>query len=111
MKRLTLMRHGNAQWKDPLVCDFDRPLNRRGHSEAEAMSRRLIELKLIPTVVLTSSARRAVTTTAAPSRANSRAAASPIPLDAPVIMATLPSRTRGRSHDGWVLLITGGSPG
>ena len=59
MKRLTLMRHANAQWKDPQISDFDRPLNRRGTSEAEAMSRRLIELKLIPTIVLTSSARRA----------------------------------------------------
>lgn len=59
MKCLTLMRHANAQWKDPQISDFDRPLNRRGTSEAEAMSRRLIELKLIPTMVLTSSARRA----------------------------------------------------
>lgn len=59
MKRLTLMRHANAQWKDPQFSDFDRPLNRRGNSEAEAMARRLIELKLVPTAVLTSSARRA----------------------------------------------------
>jgi phosphohistidine phosphatase len=59
VKRLTLMRHANAQWKDPQLSDFDRPLNRRGTSEAEAMSRRLIELKLIPTIVLTSTARRA----------------------------------------------------
>lgn len=62
MKRLTLMRHANAQWKDPQISDFDRPLNRRGLSEAEAMSRRFIELKLIPTIVLTSSARRALQT-------------------------------------------------
>jgi phosphohistidine phosphatase len=59
VKRLTLMRHANAQWKDPRVSDFDRPLNRRGNSEAEAMSRRLVELHLIPTMVITSSARRA----------------------------------------------------
>jgi phosphohistidine phosphatase len=59
VKRLTLMRHANAQWKDPQISDFDRPLNRRGISEAEAMSRRLVELNLIPTVLLTSSARRA----------------------------------------------------
>ena len=59
MKRLTLMRHANAQWKDPQFSDFDRPLNRRGTSEAEAMARRLIELKLLPTAVLTSPARRA----------------------------------------------------
>jgi phosphohistidine phosphatase len=59
VKRLTLMRHANAQWKDPQISDFDRPLNRRGTSEAEAMSRRLIELKLTPRIVLASSARRA----------------------------------------------------
>ena len=53
------MRHANAQWKDPQLSDFDRPLNRRGTSEAEAMGRRLLELKLLPAVLLTSSARRA----------------------------------------------------
>jgi len=59
LKRLTLMRHANAQWKDPQTPDFDRPLNRRGNSEAEAMSRRLAEIGLVPTILLTSSARRA----------------------------------------------------
>jgi phosphohistidine phosphatase len=58
VKRLTLMRHANAQWKDPQLSDFDRPLNRRGTSEAEAIGRRLLELKLPPTAVLTSTARR-----------------------------------------------------
>jgi phosphohistidine phosphatase len=59
VRRLTLMRHANAQWKDPQIADFDRPLNRRGNSEAEAMSRRLVELKFIPTILLASSALRA----------------------------------------------------
>ena len=62
MKRLTLMRHADAQWKDPEVADFARPLNRRGHSEAELMARRLIELTLIPDLIITSSARRAAQT-------------------------------------------------
>jgi phosphohistidine phosphatase len=62
LKRLTLMRHGNAQWKDPQISDFDRPLNRRGHSEAEAMGRRLMELQLVPALLLTSAARRATQT-------------------------------------------------
>jgi len=53
------MRHANAQWKDPQFSDFDRPLNRRGTSEAEAIARRLIELKLVPTALVTSTARRA----------------------------------------------------
>ena len=59
MKRLTLIRHANAEWKDPQISDFDRPLNRRGNSEAEAMGRRLMELQLTPTILLTSTARRA----------------------------------------------------
>ncbi len=59
MKRLTLMRHADAQWKDPEVDDFARPLNRRGHSEAESMARRLTELGFIPELIITSSARRA----------------------------------------------------
>jgi len=52
------MRHGDAQWKDPEVADFARPLNRRGTAEAEAMARRLAELALIPDLIMTSPARR-----------------------------------------------------
>jgi phosphohistidine phosphatase len=59
VKRLTLMRHGNAKWKDPAVADFERSLNRRGMGEAEAMARRLIELTLVPTLIITSPATRA----------------------------------------------------
>ena len=62
MKRLTLMRHGDAQWKDPDVADFARPLNRRGTGEAEAIARRLSELQLIPDLIITSPARRAAQT-------------------------------------------------
>jgi phosphohistidine phosphatase len=62
MKRLTLMRHGDAQWKDPDVADFARPLNRRGNNEAEAIARRLSELQLIPNLIITSPARRAAQT-------------------------------------------------
>lgn len=59
MKRLTLMRHGDAQWKDPDVADFVRPLNRRGSGEAEVMARRIAELSLVPDLVIASPARRA----------------------------------------------------
>jgi phosphohistidine phosphatase len=59
MKRLTLMRHADAQWKDPEVADFARPLNRRGSGEAEAMGRRLTELALTPDLIIASPARRA----------------------------------------------------
>lgn len=59
MKRLTLMRHGNAKWKDPEVADSERPLNRRGVGECEAMARRLAELAFVPTLIMTSPATRA----------------------------------------------------
>jgi phosphohistidine phosphatase len=62
VKRLTLMRHADAQWKDPEVNDFARPLNRRGHAEAESMARRLIELALVPDLIVTSPARRTAMT-------------------------------------------------
>ena len=62
MKRLTLMRHADAQWKDPEVADFARPLNRRGTNEAEAIARRLTELTLVPDLIVTSPARRAAQT-------------------------------------------------
>jgi phosphohistidine phosphatase len=52
------MRHGDAQWKDPEVADFARPLNRRGTAESEAMARRLAELTLVPDLLIASPARR-----------------------------------------------------
>ncbi|HUA90680.1 MAG TPA: histidine phosphatase family protein [Steroidobacteraceae bacterium] len=59
MKRLTLMRHGDARWKDSAQSDLERPLNRRGTVAAEAMARRLLELELLPDLLLVSPARRA----------------------------------------------------
>jgi phosphohistidine phosphatase len=59
LKRLTLMRHGDARWKDTGISDLERPLNRRGTGAAEAMARRLLELELVPDLLLVSPARRA----------------------------------------------------
>jgi phosphohistidine phosphatase len=59
LKRLTLMRHGDARWKDTGISDLERPLNRRGTGAAEAMARRLLELELVPDLMLVSPARRA----------------------------------------------------
>jgi phosphohistidine phosphatase len=52
------MRHANAQWKDSQMADFDRPLNRRGQAEAEAVSRRLAVLQLVPALLIASAALR-----------------------------------------------------
>jgi phosphohistidine phosphatase len=53
------MRHADARWKDATVRDLERPLSRRGTHAAEAMARRLSELKLVPELMLASPARRA----------------------------------------------------
>jgi phosphohistidine phosphatase len=58
MKRLTLMRHGEARWRDTETDDFARALSRRGISGAEAMAGRLRELGLVPDRLLTSPAHR-----------------------------------------------------
>jgi phosphohistidine phosphatase len=58
VRRLTLMRHGDARWKDQGLSDLERPLNRRGAAAVEAMARRLLELELIPDLMLVSPARR-----------------------------------------------------
>lgn len=62
MKRLTLVRHANAEWKDADLADFERPLNKRGIAEATAMGRRVRSEKLVPDLLLTSSAARALQT-------------------------------------------------
>jgi phosphohistidine phosphatase len=59
MRRLTVMRHADARWKNPGTDDFARPLNRRGLVGAEAMARRLLELDLVPDRLVASTARRA----------------------------------------------------
>jgi phosphohistidine phosphatase len=56
--RLTLIRHGNAEWKDGSFPDFDRPLNKKGMSEAEGIGKVLMEAGLVPELLLTSTAKR-----------------------------------------------------
>jgi phosphohistidine phosphatase len=56
-KRLTLIRHGNAE-QDSDVRDFERPLSRKGLSEANEMARRFQERSLAPDLILASAATR-----------------------------------------------------
>jgi phosphohistidine phosphatase len=58
LKRLTLVRHANAEWKDARMTDFQRPLNRKGQKEAEATARRLLELEWVPELLIASPAER-----------------------------------------------------
>jgi len=114
MKHLTLVRHGQAEWKESAAADFDRPLTRRGLAEALDMARRLrARNQPPPDLIVTSPARRAVETAEALARESGLPAhlvkqiaalylASPVEL-ADAIRATGPRV----SH----LLIVGHNPG
>ncbi|WP_372957719.1 CHAD domain-containing protein [Marinobacter sp.] len=41
MKQLFLIRHGKSSWSDASLSDLDRPLNKRGHRQLQAMARPL----------------------------------------------------------------------
>lgn len=59
MKRLTLVRHAKAAWKDPQTGDFHRALTSWGRAQAAALGRHLLECQLVPDLLMTSPARRA----------------------------------------------------
>ena len=62
MKRLFLVRHAKSSWDDPSLDDIDRPLNNRGKKNAPEMGIRLRKQGIIPDRLITSPAKRALTT-------------------------------------------------
>ncbi|MES1195490.1 MAG: histidine phosphatase family protein [Steroidobacter sp.] len=58
MKRLTLVRHAQADSELPDQSDWERPLTRRGLNDAAEMARRLKSQRLKPDLILCSSALR-----------------------------------------------------
>ncbi len=61
-KELLLLRHGKSDWNTN-TADFDRPLNPRGNRNAQQIGEWLIKQKLVPDLIICSSAVRALTTT------------------------------------------------
>lgn len=59
MKDLLVLRHAKSSWKDSDLVDHDRPLNKRGKKDAPRIGKLLRKERLIPELILTSSARRA----------------------------------------------------
>lgn len=62
MKRVYLVRHAKSSWKDSLLNDFERPLNKRGKKNAPFMGTLLHERKVEPDLILSSPAYRAKAT-------------------------------------------------
>ncbi len=59
MKNLYLIRHAKSDWSDESKSDFDRGLNRRGEKAILIMANALKEKKVMPDLILSSSAKRA----------------------------------------------------
>jgi len=58
-RTLVMIRHAKSSWDDLSMSDFDRPLNERGEHDAPLMGERLKELKVIPDIIIASTAKRA----------------------------------------------------
>jgi phosphohistidine phosphatase len=58
VRTLTLLRHAKSSWKNPALTDMERPLNKRGRREADAMAQRVVEHGATFTTVFASPARR-----------------------------------------------------
>ena len=61
-KQLILVRHANARRGAPGLADFDRTLDHAGVSEAQEMAFRIKNRKLIPDLIISSPAIRAIST-------------------------------------------------
>lgn len=62
MKTIYLIRHAKSSWKDQNMRDFDRPLNKRGLKDAPDMGQRMKKRGHIPELIISSEAKRAITT-------------------------------------------------
>ena len=56
---LLLVRHAKSSWSNTSLADFDRPLNKRGVSNAPLMGQRIREYGLHLDAIITSTAERA----------------------------------------------------
>jgi len=62
MKSLLILRHAKSSWKFANLTDHERPLNKRGRQDAPRMGRLIRREGLLPDMILTSTAVRAITT-------------------------------------------------
>ena len=65
MKQLHLLRHAKSSWDDPDLADHERPLAPRGEKAVLRIAEHLHEARIVPELVLCSTALRARQTLAA----------------------------------------------
>lgn len=62
MKKLYIMRHAKSSWDHPNIGDYERPLNTRGLTDAPMMGEIFKKLDIMPDLIISSGAKRAITT-------------------------------------------------
>ena len=62
MKELLILRHAKSSWANSYLSDHDRPLNARGKQDAPRMGKLLLTEDLVPDLIISSTAERALTT-------------------------------------------------
>jgi len=62
MKTLLIMRHAKSDWENTKLADHERPLNPRGRQDAPRMGKLLKDEDLVPDLIISSTAERALTT-------------------------------------------------
>ena len=62
MKTLLILRHAKSDWGNSQLSDHDRPLNDRGKYDAPRMGAWLKHKKMVPELIISSTAERALTT-------------------------------------------------
>lgn len=62
MKILYVIRHAKSSWDDAALADLQRPLNERGKQDAPEMGKRLAKRKILPDLIISSPAKRAIKT-------------------------------------------------
>lgn len=62
MKILVIVRHGEFSRSYSQVADVDHPLNRHGHHQVDEMARQFVALDIVPDLLVSSTAVRAIET-------------------------------------------------
>ena len=62
MKTLLILRHAKSDWGNSKLSDHDRPLNDRGKYDAPRMGAWLKQKNMVPELIISSTAERALTT-------------------------------------------------
>lgn len=62
MKTLLILRHAKSSWSNSYVSDHERSLNKRGQRDAPRMGRLLKAEELVPDLIISSTAKRALAT-------------------------------------------------